>query len=93
MYFDGSDVGLSAGSENVDGAAVAAGGAIYFSTEGGFSIPIPGPDFSGANEDIFVCAAPVTGSASSCTGNAWSLFFDGSAFGLTGNDIDAFDLP
>jgi hypothetical protein len=90
VYFDGGDVGLNAlfSGENVDAVSRAANGDIYLSTESGFSVP----GVSGADEDIFVCGSPTTGSATACTYSP-TLFFDGSAFGLSGNDIDAIDLP
>ncbi|HET9665564.1 MAG TPA: multicopper oxidase domain-containing protein, partial [Desertimonas sp.] len=50
FYFDGSDVGLQAGPENVDGAAVV-GPDVYLSTAGNFSVT----GVSGANEDVFAC--------------------------------------
>jgi hypothetical protein len=88
MYFDGSDVGLASGNENVDALAVAADGTIYLSTDNNFSVP----GVSGANEDVFVCTSPTTGSNTACTYSP-TLFFDGSTRGLGGNDVDAIDLP
>jgi len=88
VYFDGSDVGLGAGAENLDGMAQAATGDIYLSTTGNFSVP----GRSGANEDVFVCQSPTTGPSTSCTYSS-TLYFDGSVFGLGANDLDAIDLP
>jgi hypothetical protein len=88
MYFDGSDVGLSASGENVDAAAVDAAGRIYLSTTGGFSVP----GVSGGDEDVFVFNPTTIGASTSGTFSS-SLYFDGSAFGLGGNDISAIDLP
>jgi hypothetical protein len=85
-YFDGSDVGLSGNSEDVDGLAVSSGG-IYLSTSGNFSTN----DLSGADEDVFLCNTPGTGTNTSCS--FFTPLFDGSAYGLGGNDIFAFDLP
>ncbi len=86
LYFDGSDVALSGRSEDVDGLAVSDGD-IYLSTIGNFSTG----GFSGADEDIFVCNTPDIGTNTLCS--SISLLFDGSAYGLGGNDIFAFDLP
>ncbi len=86
LYFDGSDVALSGNSEDVDGLAVR-GGNIYLSTTGNFSTS----GLSGADEDVFVCNTPNTGTNTSCS--SFTPFFDGSAYGLSGNDIFAFDLP
>ncbi len=85
-YFDGSDVALSSKSEDVDGLAVS-GGDIYLSTTGNFSTS----GFSGADEDVFVCNTPDIGTNTLCS--SYTLLFDGSAYGLGGNDIFAFDLP
>jgi len=87
MYFDGSDVGLTTGDENIDGTSVA-GGNIYLSTTGAFSVT----GVSGADEDVFVCTSPTTGDPTSCTYSP-TLFLDGSTVGLTTNDVDAIDLP
>jgi hypothetical protein len=88
LYFDGSDVGLSAESEDVDGVAVAANGDIYLSTTGSFSVP----GVSGANEDVFICTPTALGTTTACT-FAPVLFLDGSTVGLGGNNVDAIDLP
>ena len=50
MYFDGSDVGLTANGEDVDAAAVDAAGRIYLSTRDDFAVT----GASGADEDVFV---------------------------------------
>lgn len=85
LYFDGSDVALTSGSENVDGVAVSAGN-IFLSTSGAFSVT----GLSGQGEDVFTCNLPTTGAATACT--SFSMFFDGSVAGMTDN-LDAFDLP
>ncbi|HET9667430.1 MAG TPA: multicopper oxidase domain-containing protein [Desertimonas sp.] len=84
-YFEGSDVDLSAGPENVDGAAVV-GANLYLSTTGNFTVT----GLSGANEDVFTCNGGSRGAATTCT--SFSLFFDGSANGITDN-LDAIDRP
>ena len=87
-YVDGSDVELTAPGEDVDGATVLAG-AVALTTEGDFAVT----GASGADEDMFVCASLSPGRTTSCTGG-WSVFFDGSARGLDGNeDLDAIDRP
>ena len=85
LYFDGSDVALSSGSENVDGVAVSAGN-IFLSTSGAFTVT----GLSGQGEDLFICNAPTVGINTACT--SFSMFFDGSVVGMT-NNLDAFDLP
>ena len=88
MYFDGSDVGISTSNENVDAAAVDAAGRVYLSTTGNFSAT----GVSGADEDVFVFTPTTLGGTTSGTFGS-TLYFDGSAFGLGGNDIAAIDLP
>jgi hypothetical protein len=93
LYFDGSDVGMSASGEDVDGLSVDAAGKLYLSTTGGLSVPGPsGTTVTGANEDVAVFTPTTLGTATSGTFSA-SLFFDGSLHGLSGNDIFEIDLP
>jgi len=88
LYFDGSDVGLADGSaEDVDALDVDADGNIYLSTLGDFTVP----GVVGADEDIFICAPGSTGSVTTCTYSP-TLYFDGSSWGQTANDVDAFNL-
>ncbi|MEZ4679827.1 MAG: hypothetical protein R2932_36975 [Caldilineaceae bacterium] len=94
-YFDGSDVQLGVGgfgsavAELVNGAAVATNGDIYLTTLGAFDVG----SVSGTNRDVFVCTAPTTGSSTACTYSP-TLFFNGSAHGLTQNlnPIGGIDL-
>lgn len=88
MYFDASDVGLSTANEDVDAVARDASGKLYFSTTGNYSVT----GSSGADEDVFTFQPTALGAATSGTFGS-SLFFDGSAWGLSGNDIVAIDLP
>jgi hypothetical protein len=88
MYFDGSDVGLTTSAEDIDGLAVASNGDIYLSTAGGFSVT----GLSGANEDVFVFTPTQLGTTTAGTFNS-PLFFDGSLYGLSSNNIYAIDLP
>jgi hypothetical protein len=86
FYFDGSDVGLFSAGEGVDGASVAVNGPIYLSTLGNFSVT----GISGQDEDVFVCTPSSLGTTTACT---FSPFFDGTAYGLSGDDVDGIDLP
>ncbi len=89
LYFDGSDVGLDTSSdEDINGVNRANNGDIYLTTLGAFAVA----GVSGGGEDIFVCSPISVGDVTSCT-FAPTLFFDGSTLGLTGQSIDAFDLP
>ena len=88
MYFDGSDIGLAdSPDEDVDALAVASDGAVYLSVVRAFSVA----GLSGSDEDVFACIGPTLGDSTSCA--SFSMFFDGSAFGLTSNDVTAIDLP
>jgi predicted outer membrane repeat protein len=87
LYFDGSDVGLSETSDEDIDALDVVGANIYLSTLGNFSVT----GLSGADEDVFVCAATSTGDVTACTYSP-SLYFDGSTWGLTSNDVDAFNF-
>ena len=88
LYFDGSDVGLTTTNEDVDAAAVDAAGRIYLSTLGAFSVTGTG----GSDEDVFVFN-PTTLGANTAGSYDSALYFDGSAFGLSSNDVFSIDLP
>ncbi|MBA3374725.1 MAG: hypothetical protein H0U00_02735 [Actinobacteria bacterium] len=88
LYFDGSDVGLSSSGEDVDGAALDASGRIHLSTTGVFAVS----GVSGQDEDDFRFTPTSTGQTTSGSYDS-TLYFDGSAFGLDGNDLFAIDLP
>ena len=87
-YFDGSDVSLGSSSdEDIYALAVDTTGEIYLSTRGNFSVS----GLSGADEDVFVFTPSSLGSSTSGT-FAGTLFFNGSAYGVSG-DIYGIDLP
>jgi hypothetical protein len=87
LYFDGSDVGLSTSSgEDVDALDVV-GGNIYLSTLDNFSVT----GVSGADEEVFVCTLVSLGSNTDCSYSP-VLYFDGSTWSLSANDVDAFNF-
>ncbi|RME47630.1 MAG: hypothetical protein D6796_07430, partial [Caldilineae bacterium] len=90
MYFDGSNVGLREwGSEDVNGLTFN-GGSLYLTTRG--NISAPGAPAALGN-DIFVCALTTTGlNSTTCAYNP-ALFFQGNAFGLGNNVLNAIDIP
>jgi len=88
LYFEGSDVGLTATGEDVDAAAVDATGNIYLSTFNNFSVP----GISGQDEDVFVFTPSSLGTTTTGTFSP-TPYFDGTAFGLAANDVFAIDLP
>jgi RHS repeat-associated protein len=91
MYFDGSltALGLGQTAEDIDALEIAANGNIYLSAADVFSVT----GISGDDEDIFICTPAYTsGAVTSCTYSS-TLFFDGSVYGLSANDVDAINLP
>jgi uncharacterized protein YjiK len=87
VYFDGTDVGLTNSSEDVDGFALS-GGNLYLSTAGNFAVT----GVSGSDEDVFVFIPTQLGSTTAGTFSS-TLFFDGSLLGLAGNDLTAIERP
>lgn len=75
-YFDGSDVGLTTDSEDIDAIGFAPDGRLLISTTGSPSVT----GVSGADEDLLAFAASSLGST---TAGTWSLYFDGSDVGLS----------
>lgn len=84
-YFDGSDVELTDTAEDIDALWLNANGDIYLSTNGSFTVS----GASGDGASIFVCTPIALGDATSCT---YTLFWDGTANGLTGADIDGLSI-
>jgi phosphatidylserine/phosphatidylglycerophosphate/cardiolipin synthase-like enzyme len=91
IYFDGSLTGIGLGNtgEDIDTLDIASNGDIYLSAENAFAVS----NISGADEDVFVCIPAFTGGAVSSCAYSSALFFDGSAWGLETNDVDALYLP
>jgi hypothetical protein len=85
LYFDGSDVGLTTNSEDVNGAWLDAAGKIYLTTLGNFSVT----GLSGDAADIFACVPGTTGANTTCT---WSMYWDASANGFAGEDTDSLGI-
>lgn len=86
VYFDGSLVGLDAGSEDVNGVWIdPTNGRRELTTNGDFSVP----GLSGDGADIFVCA---DGSLAPTTACGFTMHWDGSAYGFAGEIADAIDI-
>lgn len=88
MFLDGSSLGLSTSSENIDGIDVLPDGRLLVSTLGSFTVP----GVSGADEDLLALTPSTPGNYSSGT---WSLYFDGSDVGLSSNsgeDVNGFSV-
>ena len=85
-YFDGSDVGLTATTEDVNGVWIdPVNNKVYLTTTGAFSVT----GASGDGADIFVCTPGSLGSTTSC---AFSMYWDGSAFGFAGEVADGIAI-
>jgi len=75
LYFDGSDVGLTTTSEDIDSLAVLADGRIVVGTVGSFSVT----GASGADEDLVIFTPSFLGAN---TVGSWLIYFDGSDVAL-----------
>ena len=82
LYFDGSDLGLTANGHDVDACAPLPDGRLLISTTG--SLKVPG--ITAANQDLVA----FTGSFGDTTTGTFSMYLDGSDVGLTtsGENID-----
>ncbi|WP_254507576.1 hypothetical protein [Anatilimnocola floriformis] len=91
LYFDGSDVGLTMDSENIDAVSVLPNGNLILSTSGFANVPNFSAFFWG--EDILLFR-PSPGGLGPQTAGSWGLYFDGSARLLDTytEQIDAIDL-
>ena len=88
LWFDGSDVGLTRGGEDIDGLQLLEDGSLLISTSGGPRVP----GVRGADEDILRFEPTSLGDQ---TAGTWSVYFDGSDVGLSNSgseDVVAFGL-
>lgn len=88
LYFDGSDVGLSANSGDIDELSVAANGDLYLSMRTDFAVGA----LAGDNSDVLICTPTSLGANTACT-FAPTLYFDGSVAGVSGNNLDGLGFP
>jgi hypothetical protein len=86
FYFDGSDVGLSTDSEDLDALTVLADGTLIVSTIGNYQVP----GLAGDDADLIAFRPQRVGKD---TAGVWSLYFDGSSIGLKANsNEESFNL-
>ena len=85
MFFDGSDVGLSANAEDIHGVSVLSNGSLVLSTNGNISVP----GLSGDDSDL-VEFQPV--SLGLATTGTWHLLQDGSDIGLNTSAEDIWGV-
>jgi len=81
LFFDGSDVGLTTGSEDIDALAYTADGKLLISTYGTATVD----GVRALDEDLLRFTPTSLGAT---TAGTWELFFDGSAVGLTTSSED-----
>jgi hypothetical protein len=81
LYFDGDDVELTDNTENISAVWVDSNGDIYLATNGAFTVT----GATGDSADILLCVPSSLGDTTSCS---YSLFWDGSTNGLSGEAID-----
>ncbi len=83
-FFDGSDVGLKKGGEDVDAIGFTDDGRLVVSTNASFKVPkTGGGKMLGADDDLIV----LNGTLGHATTGRWEMYFDGSDVGLTPEDI------
>lgn len=98
LFLDGSDVGLGAGSEDVDAFTLLADGSIVLSTRGAFSLQTSyvagmpnGPLITGGGNDLLRFLPTSLGSD---TSGSWTAYVRGADVGLSGSaeNIDAVSV-
>ena len=88
LYFDGSDVGLSSSSEEIDSVSVLPDGKILISTTGDISVT----GVSGVDEDVLAFTPTALGAT---TTGSYAMYFDGSDVGLSNSsneDVDSLSI-
>jgi hypothetical protein len=75
LFFDGSDVGLTKASEDIDAFAILPDGSLLMSTSGTANVP----GVTAERQDILRFIPSSTGQT---TAGTWELYFDGSDVGL-----------
>ena len=92
FLFDGSDVGLEAGGEDVDAVFELPGGELLLSLSGAGDVPGLG---AVDDEDVLRFTPDDPAAPGSATAGSWSLHFDGGAAGFgdaAGEDLDAVSV-
>ena len=81
LYFDGSDVGLTTDSEDIDALAVLADGRLILSTKGSYAVP----NLTGDDTDLLMFSPQSLGAN---TQGAWSRYFKGNDHGFKPNSSE-----
>ena len=77
VYFDGSDVGLTKGAEDIEGLALGSANELLLTTNGSYAVP----GLSGVRSDIFACTLQSIGTNTACS--TISHWWRGANFGYT----------
>jgi hypothetical protein len=87
LHFDGSDVGLTDGPEDIWGvwSEEPPSGDLYLSTTGNFAVT----GVSGDDDDIFICTPSALGAATNCD---FSAFWNGGAVGFGPEQLDGISV-
>lgn len=86
LYFDGSDVGLTKASEDIDALDLLPGGRLIISTVGAYAVA----GAQGKGDDLLSFTPTSLGATTSGT---WSLYFDGSDVGIKPKtNVDGVDV-
>ncbi len=85
MFFDGSDVDLTGGTEAIDAFSIAEDGRLIISTRGRATVKVNGVDMRVAGQDLLAFTFNTIGSSTSGT---WELYFEGADVGLKNENID-----
>lgn len=89
LYLDGSDLGLTTGSEDLTGAwQDVTTGALYLTTKGDFTVASANT-LSGDSDDIFICMPQSLGAETVCH---FSAFFNGDLADFANQSLDSFTL-
>lgn len=91
VEFDGSDVDLTRGTEDVRGSWWnAESGQLYLTTRRNYSAEDSNGDkLVGDGDDIFICTPGALGPDTECT---FTLFWDGDEHGMGNQDVSAFTI-
>ena len=89
LYFDGSDVGLTAAAEAIDALWRDANGRLYISTTGTAKVPGPGGAVITAHDEDVLRFTPTSTGAT--TAGTWALYWDPTAMtGMSAEDINGY---
>lgn len=86
LYFDGSDVALTTGGEDIDAIAFTPDGKLVISVLTSAVVPGPSGNLKAADEDLLIFTPTQLGNT---TAGTWAMYFDGSDVNAKITDITA----